>query len=152
MGMTPQYFHTIPISCVILPTIHSPKLTTCTLPYSFLHPLNEHGTQHCSLHNLPHKRKSICHVQQKYNHLRSLIPRLLLDFISQLWRRTNIQTQHCSCTPQLLYARQAISAMLSSNYIQQPPTIQLTFHAHQHALHTQHYMAYLEMAQDVGMV
>ena len=29
----------------------------------------------------------------------------------------HIQTQHCSCTPQLPHMRQTISAMLSSNYI-----------------------------------
>ena len=55
MGMTPQSFYTIPTSCAILPTIHTTKLATCTLPYSYPHPLNEHSTQHCSLHSLPHK-------------------------------------------------------------------------------------------------
>ena len=51
MGMTPQHISTIPTSCAILPTMHNKKLST----YS----LNEHGTHHCSLHNLPHKRQSI---------------------------------------------------------------------------------------------
>ena len=48
---TPQHIHTIPTSCAILPTMHYKKL--------FTHSLNEHGTQHCSLHSLPHKRQSI---------------------------------------------------------------------------------------------
>ena len=51
MGMTPQHIHTTPTSCAILPTMHNKKLST--------HSLNEHGTQHCSLHSLPHKRQSI---------------------------------------------------------------------------------------------
>ena len=41
----------IPTSCAILPTMHNRKLST----YS----LNEHSTQHCSLHSLPLKRQSI---------------------------------------------------------------------------------------------
>ena len=55
MGMIAQYFHTILTSCAILPTTHTTKLTTCTLPYCYLHPPNKHGTQHSSLHSLPHK-------------------------------------------------------------------------------------------------
>ena len=51
MGTTPQHIHTIPTSCAILPTMHNKKLSTLSL--------NEHGTQHCSLHSLPHKRQSI---------------------------------------------------------------------------------------------
>ena len=51
MGMTPQHISTIPTSCAILPTMHNKKLST----YS----LNEHGTHHCSLHSLPHKKQSI---------------------------------------------------------------------------------------------
>ena len=51
MGTTPQHIYTIPTSCAILPTMHSEKLST--------HSLNEHGTQQCSLHSLPHKRPSI---------------------------------------------------------------------------------------------
>ena len=51
MGTIPQHIYTIPTSCVILPTMHNKKLST--------HSLNEHGTQHCSLHSLPHKRQSI---------------------------------------------------------------------------------------------
>ena len=27
-------------------TIYTTKLSTCTLPYSYSHPLNKHGTQH----------------------------------------------------------------------------------------------------------
>ena len=50
MGTTPQHIYTIPTSCAILPTMHN-KLSTPSL--------NEHSTQHCSLHSFPHKRKSI---------------------------------------------------------------------------------------------
>ena len=53
MGMTLQYFHTIPTYCAILPTMHTTKLTTCTLPYSCPHPLNEHGALH-------HRRLQSC--------------------------------------------------------------------------------------------
>ena len=35
------------------------KLSTCTLKPTQTHQMNEQGTQHCSLHSLPHKRKSI---------------------------------------------------------------------------------------------
>ena len=52
MGTT-QHIYTVPTSCAILPTMHNKKLST--------HSLNEHGTQHCSLHSLPHKRRSISH-------------------------------------------------------------------------------------------
>ena len=51
MGTTPQHIYTIPTSCAILPTMHNKKLST--------HSLNEHGTQHCSLHSLEHERQSI---------------------------------------------------------------------------------------------
>ena len=51
IGMIPQYVYIIPTSCAILPTMHNRNLST--------HSLNEHGTQHCSLHSLPHKRQSI---------------------------------------------------------------------------------------------
>ena len=57
MGMTPQHIHTIPTSCDILPTMH-PKKTFC-MHLAYSHPLNEHGTQHCSLHSFPHKTQSI---------------------------------------------------------------------------------------------
>ena len=46
-------------SCAILPTMHTTKLSTCTLPYSYSHALNKRGTQNCSLHSLPCKRRSI---------------------------------------------------------------------------------------------
>ena len=51
MGTTPQHIYTIPTSCAILPTMHNKKLSTCSL--------NEHGTQHCSLHSLEYERQSI---------------------------------------------------------------------------------------------
>ena len=56
MQMTPQYHHTIPISCVILPTTDTTKLShALSLPT----PTNKHGMHHCSFHSLPHKRQSI---------------------------------------------------------------------------------------------
>ena len=51
IGTTPQHIYIIPTSCAISPTMHNRKIST--------HSLNEHGTQHCSLHSLPHKRQSI---------------------------------------------------------------------------------------------
>ena len=35
-----------------------PKKTFC-MHLAYSHPLNEHGTQHCSLHSFPHERQSI---------------------------------------------------------------------------------------------
>ena len=95
MGMTPQHIHTIPTSCAILPTVHNKKL--------FTHSLNEHGTQHCSLHRLPHKRQSIS---------ATIISNKILQH--NLNSQHTIQTHHCS---QFLHTRQTIPAMLSSNYI-----------------------------------
>ena len=62
VGMKPSninqiHIHTIPTSCPILPTMHPKKTFYMHLAYS--HPLNEHNTQHCSLHSFPHKRQSI---------------------------------------------------------------------------------------------
>ena len=39
MGMTPQHFHSIPTSCEIWQSMHTTKLSTCTLAYS--NPLNK---------------------------------------------------------------------------------------------------------------
>ena len=95
MGTTPQHIHTIPTSCAILPTMHNKKL--------FTHLLNEHGTQHCSLHSLPHKRQSTS-----------------ATFIRKKNSQYNLNSQHthtihhCS---QFLHTTQTIPAMLSSNYI-----------------------------------
>ena len=56
-GMTPQLSHH-PYMLTILPTIHTTKLSTCTLHYSHL--LNEcitthqQGTQYCSLNSVLH--------------------------------------------------------------------------------------------------
>ena len=50
-GNDTTHLHHPYTSCAILPTKHNKKLST--------HSLNEHGIQHCSLHSLPHKRKSI---------------------------------------------------------------------------------------------
>ena len=94
MGTTPQHITTIPISCAILPTMHNTKLLT--------HSLNEHSTQHSSLHSLPHKRQSISAT-------------FISNKISQhnLNSEHTIQTRHCS---QFLHTRQSIPAMFSSNY------------------------------------
>ena len=55
---TNQYFHTIPISCAILQTTHTTKLSTCTMAYSHLLKecltTHQQGPLHCSLNNLPH--------------------------------------------------------------------------------------------------
>ena len=95
MRTTPQHIYTIPTSCATLLTMHNKKLST--------HSINEHGTQHCSLHSLPHKRQSIPATFSS-------------NKISQhnLNSQHTIQTHHCS---QFLHARQTIPATLSSNYI-----------------------------------
>ena len=54
-GMIPQYFHTIPISCAILPTMHT-KTLCMHLAYSIC--IDEQGTQLCLLHSLTHKRQA----------------------------------------------------------------------------------------------
>ena len=42
------------------PSLHLvPFCQLCTTKKLFTHSLNEHNTQHCSLHSLPHKRQSI---------------------------------------------------------------------------------------------
>ena len=42
------------------PSLHLvPFCQLCTTKKLFTHSLNEHGTQYCSLHSLPHKRQSI---------------------------------------------------------------------------------------------
>ena len=97
MGTTPQHIYTIPTSCAILPTMHNKKLST--------HSLNAHGTQHCSLHSLPHKRRSI--------------PDSATFSSSKIY---NIKTPNVPCRPstacsQFLHTRQTIPAMVNSKYI-----------------------------------
>ena len=48
--------HTIPTSCVILPCIQTTKLSTCTLPYPYSHPLKY---TRCSALLTPHNKESI---------------------------------------------------------------------------------------------
>ena len=98
MGTTPQHIYTIPTSCAILPTMHNKKLST--------HSLNEHGTQHCSLHSLEHERQSISDSATFSSN--KISPHYL-----KLPTYT-MQTQHCS---QFLHTRQTIPAMLNNNYI-----------------------------------
>ena len=120
MGMTPQYFHTIPTST------HTTKLSMCTLAYS--HPLNgcittHQGTQHCSLHSFLHIRQPICamfssnkssqhnwHFNMPY---RLRTPHALHSFCMQ-------DRPHLPCS---------VAVKL------QPPTTWL-LHAHQHVLYT----------------
>ena len=120
MGMTPQHIHTIPTSCAILPTMHNKK----TL---YTHSLNEHDTQHCSLHSLPHKRQSTS-----------------ATFISNKVLQHNLNSQHTIpsitahsfCIQDRLYLPCSVATTL------QPPTtctthsMHNTLHAHQHAQHT----------------
>ena len=77
----------------------------------FTHSLNEHSSQHCSLHSLPHKRQSTS---------ATFISNKILQ---QLKLSTYHVIHHCS---QFLHTRQTIPAMLSSNYTLQPPTTQHT--------------------------
>ena len=97
MGTTPQHIHTIPTSCAILPTLHNKKL--------FTHSLNEYGTQHCSLHSLPHKRQSTSTT-------------FISNKISQHNQHTI--TGHSFCAQVRLYLPCSVATTL------QPPTTQHT--------------------------
>ena len=61
MGMTPQYFHTIPTSCAILPTMHTTELSHCA-HWPILNECitTQQGNQHYSFHSLLHARQPIC--------------------------------------------------------------------------------------------
>ena len=101
------------------PSLHLVQF--CQLCTTKTHSLNEHGTQHCSLHSLPHKRQSISATSSS-------------NKISQcnLNSQHTMQTHHCS---QFLHRRQTIPAMHSSNYIASTHNI-----THSPcALHTQQY-------------
>ena len=87
------------------PSLHLvPFCQLCTTKNS-THSLNAHGTLHCLLLSLPHKRQSI--------------PDSATFSSSKIYSITSnsqhtMQTQHCS---QFLHTRQTIPAMLNSNYI-----------------------------------
>ena len=103
MGTSPQHIHTIPTSCAILPTMHNKKL--------FTHSLNEHGTQHCSLHSLPHKRQftSATFISNKISQ-HNLNPQHTIQSI----------TTHSFCMQDRLYLQCSVATTL------QPPTTQHT--------------------------
>ena len=111
---TPQHIHTIPTSCAILPTMHNKKL--------FTHSLNEHSTQHCSLHSLPHKRQS---TSGSATFSSSNISQHNLN-------QHTIQsiTAHSFCVQDRLYLPCSI-ATIHCSHLQHN-----TLHAHQHAQHT----------------
>ena len=106
-GMCQQFCLNIFVnSCKIkdprkLSAIRYTHQTSLYMHSAYLHPLNEHGTQHCSLHSFPHKRQSILPHSAAIKLLKTVNIR-------------TIQIQHCS---QFLHTRQTIPAMLSSNYI-----------------------------------
>ena len=132
--MTPQYFHTAPTSCAILPSImHTTKLTTCTLAYS--HPLNrwitthQQGTQHCSLHSLLCTWQPICDM---FNSNKS--SQHNSDF-NMPYKLSNAHGLHSFCIQDRPDLPCSVVIKL------QPPTTGL-LHAHQHALHT-HAIGYL---------
>ena len=115
MGMTPQYF---PPSLHLVPTMHTTKPSKNTLPYP--HPLNEHSTQHCSLHSLPHKRQSISAMSSS-------------NKISQHKLHSNMLYR--PSTAHALYSfyvctRQTISAMLSSNCNPQHNSVSIHMNMH----------------------
>ena len=56
MGMTPQHFHTI-LSNILGHFDNYAHHKTLYVHIDYSHPLNEHSTQHCSLHSLPHRRQ-----------------------------------------------------------------------------------------------
>ena len=117
MGMTQQYFHIIFTSCTILQCI--PK-SSLQVHYPIHITTHQQDTQPCSLHSLPHT--TICAMFSS-NKL------LILQHA--------IQTQHCSCTPQLLHTRQTTSAMLSSK-----PQHDFSMHINMHYILMQHYPPY----------
>ena len=97
----------------------TPKNFYMHLAYS--HPLNEHGTQHCSLHSFSHKRQSISAM-----------------FSSNKILQHNLRLPTYHADPVLLtvlHTRQTKAAMPSSNYIAATHTL----HGHQHVLHTHYY-------------
>ena len=99
--------HDSTITAEAITTIHttSTEPFKITLPYS--HPLNEHSTQHCSHHSLPHKRQFISATSSS-------------NKISQHNLHCNmaIHTQHAHALDSFyICTGQTISAMLSSNYI-----------------------------------
>ena len=116
-GMTPQHIYTIPTSCAILPTMHNKE----TL---YTHSLNEHGTQHCSLHSLPHKRRSTS-----------------ATFISNKILQHNLNSQHTIpsitahsfCIQDRLYLPCSVATTL------QPPTTCTTHSMHINVHNTQQY-------------
>ena len=75
---------------------YAPKKTFC-MHLAYSHPLNEHGTQHCSLHSFPHKRQSVSAM-----------------FSSSKISHHNLNSQHIT---RFLHTRQTIPAMPSNNYI-----------------------------------
>ena len=85
-------------SCAILLTMHTNKTLYMHLAYS--HPLNEHGTHHCSLHSFPHKRQSISATFSS-NKISLTTPNIPY----------RPSTAHSFCIQDRLYP-----AMLSSNY------------------------------------
>ena len=126
--MTPQYFHTAPTSCGILPTIvHTTKLITCTLAYS--HPLNrwitthQQGTQHCSLHSLLCTRQPVCDM---FNSNKSSQHN---SHFNMPYKLSNAHGLHSFCIQDRPDLPCSVVIKL------QPPTTGL-LHVHQHALHT----------------
>ena len=77
----------------------------------FTHSLNEHGTQHCSLHSLPHKRQSTSatFISNKISQ-HNLNPQHTIQSI----------TTHSFCMQDRLYLRCSVATTL------QPPTTQHT--------------------------
>ena len=157
-GDDTKILSTIPTSCAILPTMLITKPSKSTLPYP--HPLNEHSTQYCSLHSLPHNRQSISAMSSS-------------NKISQHKLHSNMLYR--PSTAHALYSfyvctRQTISAhaVLSSNYIAVIHNIYNSVFIHRkmsYTPRTTHPPAFTtllctpliqnlvgKMAQDVGMV
>ena len=151
-GLHHNTFHHPYILCHFANYAHH-KPSKNTLPYP--HPLNEHSTQHCSLHSLPHKRQSISAMSSSIK-------------ISQHKLHSNMlyrpSTAHAPCSF-YVRTRQTISAMLSSNC--NPQHNSVSIHMNMHYTHpglptplpsttlvciplTQNIVG--KKAQDVGMV
>ena len=78
--------------------------------------LIEHGTQHCSLHSLPHKRQPISG--------------------SATFSSNKISQYNLKLPTYMYHTDPALLTPCSIATTLHPPTI---YHAHQHALHTQQY-------------
>jgi len=95
---------------------------TLYMHFAYSYSLNQQGIQHCSLQSSMAMFSSNKILQHNLN---SNIP----------YRPSTAHALNSFC----IQSRWTISALLRMVTTMQQPTTKLTLHAHQHALHTQHY-------------